>query len=157
MSNFDLAPPEVEDYGYGTIVSSDSWYYFTVPAHGDMGALSQDVEKARLYGDVYHLVGGLSEEKNGDRDVPLSVESAGEDVVTAYMMAQPEMNAESVARRYDLSEQEVKDHVRAVRERAEEARQDDEVKKQIVEFAFAERKRRKEEQRAMEEAMFEDE
>jgi len=118
----------VEDYGHGKIVrdvdaSGFEQYHFVVPLEGRMKSF-ENAGKARLYADVYEAMGGFREEKTGERGVPPSVARAREDVLMAYLTAQPSMSTEWVARHYDLPEEQIREYVRGVRERAEQQRED---------------------------------
>lgn len=84
----------------------------------------ENPDKARLYADVYAAMGGFREEKTGERGVPPSVARAREDVLMAYLVAQPTMSTEWVARHYDLPEEQIRDYVRGVRDRAEQQREE---------------------------------
>lgn len=118
----------LEDYGHGKIVrDTDSAgtdrYHFVVPLEGRMKSF-ENPDKARLYADVYDAMGGFREEKTGERGVPPSVARAREDVLMAYLVAQPTMSTEWVARHYDLPEEQIRQYVRGVRERADQQRED---------------------------------
>ncbi|MFB6199035.1 MAG: hypothetical protein ABEI52_12340, partial [Halobacteriaceae archaeon] len=58
---------------------------------GPMGAVKsfENPDKARLYADVHTVVGGFREEKTGERGVPPAVARSREDVLMAYLAAQP--------------------------------------------------------------------
>ena len=81
-----------------------------------------DVSKARLYADVYQVVGGFREDKTGERAVPPAVAAAREDVQMAYLTAQPTMSLEWTAGFFDEDEDVVRRYVRAVQDRAREQR-----------------------------------
>jgi hypothetical protein len=74
--------------------------------------------KAELYADVYTVVGGFREEKAGERGVPPAVAAAREDVLMAYLTAQPTMSLQWAARFYDEDEAVVRQYVNAVQDRA---------------------------------------
>lgn len=78
--------------------------------------------KAELYADVYTVVGGFHEEKTGERGVPPAIGAAREDVLMAYLTAQPTMSLEWVARFYDEDEAVIRRYVNAVQDRATAAR-----------------------------------
>lgn len=78
--------------------------------------------KAELYADVYTVVGGFREEKTGERGVPPAVAAAREDVLMAYLTAQPTMSLKWVARFYDEEQAVVRRYVTAVQQRAAEQR-----------------------------------
>jgi alkanesulfonate monooxygenase SsuD/methylene tetrahydromethanopterin reductase-like flavin-dependent oxidoreductase (luciferase family) len=75
-------------------------------------------DKARLYTNVQTVINGFREEKTGERGVPPSV--AREDVVMVYLVAQPPMSMELVARHFDVSEDRIREYIRALRNRAKE-------------------------------------
>ena len=81
------------------------------------------LDKARLYADVHTVTGGFREEKTGERGVPPAVARAREDVVMAYLVSNPTMGIEWVARAYDLPEDQVRSYVELVRNRAAEMRE----------------------------------
>jgi len=74
--------------------------------------------KAELYADVYTVVGGFREEKSGERGVPPAIAAAREDVLMAYLTAQPTMSLQWAARFYDEDEAVVRQYVTAVQNRA---------------------------------------
>ena len=80
------------------------------------------LDKARLYADVHTVTGGFREEKTGERGVPPAVARAREDVVMAYLVSNPTMGIEWVARAYDLPEDQVRSYVELVQNRAAEMR-----------------------------------
>jgi hypothetical protein len=84
----------------------------------------RSLERAKLYADVQTVMGGFREEKSGERGVPPSVARAREDVLIAYLVANPTMGVTWVARSFDLDEDTVRDYTDMVRKRAEEVRQD---------------------------------
>jgi len=81
-----------------------------------------DLSKARLYADVYTVVGGFREDKTGERGVPPAVATAREDVLMAYLTAQPTMSLEWAARFFDEDEAVIRRYVNAVQDRAREQR-----------------------------------
>jgi len=81
------------------------------------------LDKARLYADVHTVTGGFREEKTGERGVPPAVARAREDVVMAYLVSNPTMGIEWVARAYDLPEDQVRSYVELVRNRAADMRE----------------------------------
>jgi hypothetical protein len=83
------------------------------------------LDKARLYADVHTVTGGFREEKTGERGVPPAVARAREDVVMAYLVSNPTMGVEWVARAYDLPEDQVRSYVELVQKRAAEMRDDE--------------------------------
>lgn len=78
--------------------------------------------KAELYADVYTVVGGFREEKTGERGVPPAIAAAREDVLMAYLTAQPTMSLQWAARFFDEDEAVVRRYVNAVQDRAAEQR-----------------------------------
>ena len=128
MTSSDVDGEVVEDYGHGKIVrdvdgAGADRYHFVVPLEGRMKSF-ENPDKARLYADVYDAMGGFREEKTGERGVPPSVARAREDLLMAYLVAQPTMSTEWVARHYDLPEGQIRQYVRGVRERAEQQREE---------------------------------
>ena len=74
--------------------------------------------KAELYADVYTVVGGFREEKTGERGVPPAIAAAREDVLMAYLTAQPTMSLEWTARFYQEDEAVIRQYVTSVQNRA---------------------------------------
>ena len=118
----------VEEYEHGHKIvrtvddAGHERYHFEAPLEGRMKTF-ENFDKARLYADVYDAMGGFREEKTGERGVPPSVARAREDILMAYLVAQPTMGTEWVARHYDLPEERIRGYVRGVRERAQEQRE----------------------------------
>lgn len=117
----------VEDYDHSKIVcdvdaSGVERYHFVTPLEGRMKTF-ENPDKARLYADVYDAMGGFREEKTGERGVPPSVARAREDVLMAYLVSNETMGTTWVARHYDLPEEQIREYVRGVRERAAEMRE----------------------------------
>ena len=79
--------------------------------------------KATLYADVQELMGGFREEKTGERGVPPSVARARHDVLVSYLACQPSMSVTWAARHFDIAEEEVRQYIAMVRERAEASRE----------------------------------
>jgi hypothetical protein len=84
----------------------------------------ENPDKARLYAGVATVVGGFREEKTGERGVPPAVAASREDAMMAYLAAQPTMSIEWVAGFYEMDEDEVREYIRVLRNRAEEQRED---------------------------------
>lgn len=83
---------------------------------------------ARLACTPIHIVmGGFREEKTGERGVPPSVARAREDVIMAYLAAQPSMSMEWVARHFDLLEGQVREYIESLRDRAAKKREADDA------------------------------
>lgn len=115
----------VEEYAHSCrIVRDDENRYKRYHYEGPMGRIKSfdNPDKARLYADVQTVMGGFREEKTGERGVPPSVARAREDVLMAYLAAQPSMSMEWVARHFDLPEDRVREYIRALRNRAEKER-----------------------------------
>jgi hypothetical protein len=72
-------------------------------------------------------MGGFREEKTGERGVPPAVARAREDVLMAYLAAQPSMSLTWVARHFDLPEDRVREYVSSLRDRAERKREENSV------------------------------
>lgn len=81
--------------------------------------------KAELYADVYTVVGGFREQKTGERGVPPAVAAAREDLMMAYLTAQPTMSLQWTARFFDEDEAVVRRYVSAVQDRAKRKRSGD--------------------------------
>lgn len=120
----------VEEYPHGCrilrerVEGSEDRYHF----EGALGRIKsfESPSKARLYADVYEVVGGFREEKTGERGVPPAVARAREDVLMAYLAAQPTMSVTYVARSFDLDEDEVRSFIEIVRTRAAEMGEEEE-------------------------------
>lgn len=82
-------------------------------------------EQARLYADVSTVTGGFREEKTGERGVPPAVARSREDVLIAYLAAQPTMGVKWAARSFEIDEDEVRAYIDIVRDRAEQQREED--------------------------------
>jgi hypothetical protein len=119
----------VEEYSHGCrIVREEENGYERYHYEGPMGRVKsfENPDKARLYADVHTVMGGFREEKTGERGVPPSVARAREDVIMAYLAAQPSMSMEWVARHFDLPEDRVREYIASLRDRAEQKRESDE-------------------------------
>lgn len=116
----------VEEYDHDCrIVRETANGYEQYHYEGALGRIQsfENPGKARLYADVHTVMGGFREEKTGERGVPPSVARAREDVLMAYLVSNPTMGVEWVARFYDIEEDVVRDYVQMVRDRAEEQRE----------------------------------
>jgi len=82
--------------------------------------------KAELYADVYTVSNGFREEKTGERGVSPGVAASREDLLMAYLAAQPMMSLQWVARFYDEDEAVIRQYVNHIRKRAAKERQNDE-------------------------------
>lgn len=115
----------VEEYAHGCrIVREDENGYEQYHYEGPMKRIKsfENPGKARLYADVHTVMGGFREEKTGERGVPPAVARARKDIIIAYLAAQPSMSITWVARHFDLSEEQVREYIRWLRDRAEEKR-----------------------------------
>ena len=115
----------LEEYDHSCrIVRDDENGYERYHYEGPLGRVKSfdNPDKARLYADVQTVMGGFREEKTGERGVPPSVARAREDVLMAYLAAQPSMSTEWVARHFDLPDGRVREYTRVLRSRAEEKR-----------------------------------
>lgn len=119
-------PDVVEEYAHSCRIvreeredAEDLYHY-----EGPLGHVKsfENPGKARLYADVQTVVGGFREEKTGERGVPPAVARSREDVLMAYLAAQPTMSIEWVARHFDLPEDRVRSYIDLMRERAAEQR-----------------------------------
>ena len=116
----------VEEYAHDCrIVREDENGYTKYHYEGPFGCVQsfEALGKARLYADVQTVMGGFREEKTGERGVPPAVARAREDVLMAYLAAQPSMSLEWVARHFDLPEDRVREYVESLRDRAREERE----------------------------------
>jgi hypothetical protein len=120
-------PETVEEYAHDCRIvreqddlGEDTYHY-----EGPLGRVKSfhSVDKARLYADVHTVVGGFREEKTGERGVPPAVARSREDVLMAYLTAQPTMSLEWVARHFDLPEDRIREYVESLRDRAAEQRE----------------------------------
>lgn len=126
----DTEPEVVEEYAHNCrivrehVEESEDHYYF----EGPLGRIKpfENPDKARLYADVYEVVGGFREEKTGERGVPPAVARSREDVLMAYLAAQPTMSVTYVARAFELDEDKVRSYIEMIRERAAEIREENE-------------------------------
>ena len=104
-------------------------FYFEDPLNRMKGF--ENLDRARLYADVYTVVGGFREEHSGKRGCPPAIAQSREDIQMAYYVAQNGINAGTsvtwVASTYDRPDQEVRDYVSMIRERAADIRADDDV------------------------------
>lgn len=116
----------VDEYAHDCrIVREDENGYEQYHYEGPLGRVQsfERLGKARLYADVHTVMGGFREEKTGERGVPPAVARAREDVIMAYLAAQPSMSVEWVARHFDLPEECVREYIASLRDRAEEKRE----------------------------------
>jgi hypothetical protein len=80
----------------------------------------ENPDKARLYADIYELVGGFDEGNSGKRGVPPTVARADEDIRMAYFTAS--VSATYAARAFEIDIERVLEKIQRLRERAEEQR-----------------------------------
>lgn len=119
----------VEEYPHGCQIvreaddAGEEQYHY----EGPLGRVKSfySLDRARLYADVHTVTGGFREEKTGERGVPPAVARAREDVLMAYLVSNPTMGVEWVARFYEMPEEKVRTYVEMVRERAAEQREED--------------------------------
>ena len=78
----------------------------------------RNLGKAELYPDVYTVASGFREEKTGERGVPPAVAASREDLLMAYLAAQPTMSLQWVARFCDEDEAVVRQYINHIRKRA---------------------------------------
>mgnify|MGYP006914285371 CR=1 FL=1 len=121
-------PETIEEYAHSCRIvrEQDDLGENTYHYEGPLGRVKSfhSVDKARLYADVHTVVGGFREEKTGERGVPPAVARSREDVLMAYLTAQPTMSLEWVARNFDLPEDRIREYVESLRDRAAEQRED---------------------------------
>jgi hypothetical protein len=126
----DADSETVEEYPHNCrivrehVEGSEDRYHF----EGPLGRIKsfENPDKARSYADVYEVVGGFREEKTGERGVPPAVARSREDVLMAYLAAQPTMSVTYVARAFELDEDEVRSYIEMIRKRAAEMREENE-------------------------------
>jgi hypothetical protein len=124
----DTETEVVETYAHGCQIvherrdGADLYHY-----EGPMGHIKafENPGKARLYADVHTVMGGFREAKTGERGVPPAIARAREDILMAYLAAQPTMSLTWVARHFDLPEEQVRDYITGVRQRASKQRAED--------------------------------
>lgn len=95
-------------------------YRFEAPKHP--GLEFETAEKATLYADVYFDTNGFREEGTGEIGIPPAIVQSGMDVITAYMLAQPETSKDWVASFFGATHEEIDTYVSWVRARADEVR-----------------------------------
>lgn len=120
----------IEEYAHDCrIVRETENSYEEYHYEGPLGRVQsfESLSKARLYADVHTVIGGFREEKTGERGVPPSVARAHEDVIMAYLAAQPSMSMEWVARHFDLLEGQVREYIESLRDRAAKKREADDA------------------------------
>ena len=125
MMTTEEEPEVVEEYAHSCRIvreETDGWEYHY---EGPLGRVKSfhSLDRARLYADIQTVTGGFREEKTGERGVPPAVARAREDVLIAYLVSNPTMGVEWVARAYDLEEDVVRDYTEIVRKRAEDERE----------------------------------
>ncbi|WP_265109015.1 hypothetical protein [Halosolutus halophilus] len=95
-------------------------YRFEAPNHP--GLEFETPEKATLYADVYFDTNGFREAGTGEIGIPPAIVQSGIDVITAYMLAQPDTSKDWVASFFGSTHEEIDTYVSWVRTRAEEVR-----------------------------------
>lgn len=122
----DSDPEVIEEYAHDCRIvrERDDFGEDTYHYEGPLGRVKSfhDLSKARLYADVHTVVGGFREEKTGERGVPPAVARSREDVLMAYLAAQPTMSVTWVARAFDLPEDRVREYIDSLQNRAAEKR-----------------------------------
>ena len=120
----------VEDYGDGTQIvreqDGDGYERFHFDSPLERMKTFETLQSARIYADVYEVMGGFREEKTGERGVPPSIARARHDVLVAYLACQPSMSITWAARHFGVDEEEIKQYMTMVRERAAASRQETE-------------------------------
>lgn len=76
--------------------------------------------KARLYADIYELLGGIDEENTGKRGIPPTVARASKNVRLAYFTAS--MSVTYAARAFEMDIERALKKVQQLRERAKKQR-----------------------------------
>jgi len=119
----------IEEYPHSCrIVREDEYDEPRYHYEGPLGRVKSfsSLEKARLYADVQTVTGGFREEKTGERGVPPAVARAREDVLMAYLAAQPTMGFEWTARFFsDIEDDVIRDYIRLVQEHAISVREEE--------------------------------
>ncbi|MDS0223820.1 hypothetical protein NDI54_21050 [Haloarcula sp. S1AR25-5A] len=121
-------PVVVEEYAHNCqIVREDEGEYERYHYENPMGRVKSfdSLDRARLYADVQTVMGGFRDEKIGERGVPPAVARAREDVLAAYLVSNPTMGIEWVARSFGVDEDVVRNYCQMVQERAEKKRNED--------------------------------
>jgi hypothetical protein len=122
----DEEPEVIEEYAHNCRIVREGdegpQYHYEAPLGRVKSFHSPD--RARLYADIQTVTGGFREEKTGERGVPPAVARAREDVLIAYLVSNPTMGVEWVARAYDVEEQVVRDYTQIVEKRAEDLREE---------------------------------
>ncbi|WP_121823266.1 hypothetical protein [Halostella salina] len=80
----------------------------------------KNLEKARLYADVYEVTDGFNEKDTGTLGVPPTVARERDDIRMAYFAAT--MSVTYAARAFEIDVESTLHHVQCVRERADEQR-----------------------------------
>lgn len=80
----------------------------------------ENPDKARLYADIYELLGGFYEENTGKRGIPPAVARANKNVRLAYFTAS--MSVTYAARAFEIDIERALEKVQQLRERAEQQR-----------------------------------
>lgn len=83
----------------------------------DMGPEFENPEAAQLYCDIYALT-RFREEKTGRRGIPENVEQFGHEAVIAYQRNRSGVDAEWLARKYDIDRQRIYEYCSRIRSEA---------------------------------------
>lgn len=115
----------VEEYLHSCRIVCEESDGYEYHYEGPLGRIKSfhSLDRALLYADIQTVTSGFREEKTGERGVPPAVARAREDVLIAYLVSNPTMGVEWVARAYDLEEDVVRDYIEIVRKRAEDKRE----------------------------------
>jgi len=123
-----MSEPEViEERGGVTIVREDVAGYERYHVENPLDRMKSfdSLDRARLYADVYTLVGGFREEKTGERGAPPTIAQARQDIQMAYYASTPSMSVEWVARFFDVDEDEVRANLQLVKSKAKQIREEE--------------------------------
>lgn len=93
-------------------------YHFETPAGREKSF--ESLPAARLYADVYTIVGGFDEKQTGKRGVPPTIVRASEDIRITYLAVQ--MSVTYAARAFEIETSTVRDTIDRIHARAEEQR-----------------------------------
>jgi hypothetical protein len=113
----------IEDYPDGCQIIHEERMYPDL-YHVEQGSQRlksfKNLDKARLYAEIYEVLGGFREKGTGKRGVPPTVARAGEDVRMAYFTAS--MSVTYAARAFEIEVERALEKVLQVREQAEQQR-----------------------------------
>jgi len=97
------------------------FYHVIVPNASNLPKF-EELDSAELWVDVYFAVGGFVEDGTGEKGVPPKIASAGREVLTAYLMTQPDTDTESLASFFDVSKNTIYSYLSRARSRGKDAR-----------------------------------